>query len=762
MNTDPLHDLESAVEDEALRELIFELSERITDGEEVDVERLAAEHPQFAPQLCELLPTMFAMAEFGAEEAREVEFSSNLGRSLETERNLGDFRLVQELGRGGMGVVYEAEQISLGRRIALKVLPFAALLDERRRARFQNEARCAAALKHPNIVAVHAVGVERGVYYYAMELVEGRSLAQIIQQQACGKAVPPPTSVDAAWETAPVAQASTLEVARPDERFCRIAEIGAQAASAMEHAHQQGIVHRDVKPSNVLVEPNGRVAIADFGLAQIAAGEGELTTTGDVLGTLRYMSPEQARGERFVDGRVDVYSLGATLYELLALRPAFEEEDRAALLRQVLEHEPTPPRQLDGQIPVDLETIVLKAMAKEPDERYATAQALGDDLRRFLEHQPVAARRASIFQRVRKWGRRHRRVLGAVAAALVAAGVLGGVLLWREQRETEIALQREIRQRAEAQANLRLAMDALEHLYGKFVGGQMGLRPDLKPLQQKLLADATDLYREIADRSRSQAATQAQAAEAFQSLAALHGKFGERAIADEAHQQSLAIRRSLLRQAPDDRERLGELADDCTMYGIFLGQGGEADRAEALFAEAIDLYDRALGPLEELNASNDDLQTQWSNLGFLLGARGEFERAESIYQQIVQLQRTQLRGQPNDAALRMDLAEHLRLLGRWRAALRELAAARTLLEGAAAEERQAIADSGDAADYRIMLAAINHELAGVLARLDDQEAVERIRKENEALSQGLARDYPGVAEFEAMQRADESPRGKLE
>jgi serine/threonine protein kinase len=259
---------------------------------------------------------------------------------------LGDFRILREVGRGGMGVVYEAVQISLGRPVALKVLPFAAALDARQLQRFKNEAQAAAQLHHTNIVPVYAVGCERGVHFYAMQLIDGQTLAAVIadlrQRAHEGEApadpqqtlayVPGPCPAAAAGQAdTPLAQAlSTERPTRSLAFFRTAARLGGQAAQALEHAHQMGIIHRDVKPGNLMIDGRGNLWVTDFGLAHIQS-DSKLTMTGDLLGTLRYMSPEQALGQRVVvDHRTDVYSLGATLYELLTLKPAFDGRDRQA------------------------------------------------------------------------------------------------------------------------------------------------------------------------------------------------------------------------------------------------------------------------------------------------------------------------------------------------------------------------------------------------------------------------------------------------
>ena len=221
--------------------------------------------------------------------------------------------------------------------------------------------------------------------------------------------------------------------------FRNVARLGVEAAEALEHAHQEGIIHRDVKPANLMVDARGKLWVTDFGLARLQSDSG-LTMTGDVLGTLRYLSPEQALGQRIlIDGRTDIYSLGVTLYELATLRTAFESRDRQELLRQIADEEPQSPRKLDSSIPRELETIILKAITKEPAGRYQTAQELADDLRHFLEHRPIKARRPTLAEQAAKWARRHRTLVASAAVIVIlAAAGLGAsmVLIGRERAET--------------------------------------------------------------------------------------------------------------------------------------------------------------------------------------------------------------------------------------------------------------------------------------------------------------------------------------
>jgi serine/threonine protein kinase/Tfp pilus assembly protein PilF len=389
---------------------------------------------------------------------------ADVAPELHPEGPLGDYRLVREVGRGGMGVVYEAVQISLGRRVALKVLPFAAALDPRQLQRFKSEAQAAAHLHHQNIVHVYGVGCERAVHFYAMQFIEGQSLAEMIADLRSQKVEQKPENSDKAARSGSSdlksticnLKSSTLASAQGSAFFQAVARLGIQAAEALDHAHQLGVVHRDVKPGNLLVDAHGHSWVTDFGLAQIQ-GDKQLTLTGDLVGTLRYMSPEQALAKRvIVDHRTDIYSLGATLYELLTLEPVFAGTDRHELLRQITFEEPKLPRRQNKSIPAELETIVLKALEKNPADRYATAKEFADDLERFVRDEPITARRPALAARARKWCRRHKPFVAAALLVISLAVVLvaATVVWWARQQAA-------VRQAAES------ALREAERFYGE-------------------------------------------------------------------------------------------------------------------------------------------------------------------------------------------------------------------------------------------------------------------------------------------------------
>ncbi|MCU0253052.1 MAG: serine/threonine protein kinase, partial [Acidobacteria bacterium] len=316
---------------------------------------------------------------------------------LPAGRRLGDFELVAELGRGGMAIVYEAVQVPLGRRVALKVLPAGIAFSTASVNRFKREAHAAALLRHPNIVSIHATGEAQGCPFYAMELVEGPSLQAVLDAARTGRS------------REPVSTPLDPPGAEPGTRvwFETAARLVAGVADGLAAAHAQRIVHRDVKPGNLLFGSDGQLHLTDFGLARMLEEPG-LTASGSFLGTPAYMSPEQIAGPSDrIDHRTDVYSLGAVLYELLTLSRPFPQESREAVACAILSEDATPPRRLQPEIPRDLEAICLKAIEKEPARRYDHAAAMAADLRSFLAREPIVARPLAPSRRLARHVRRH-------------------------------------------------------------------------------------------------------------------------------------------------------------------------------------------------------------------------------------------------------------------------------------------------------------------------------------------------------------------
>jgi serine/threonine protein kinase len=578
-------DLASSTEEDArVIAALREYQSALEAGARPDRQAFLAGRPEIAPALAEILDGLdFVHAVVPQDASKERRGSEQMSASPLGTMPLGDFRIVREIGRGGMGVVYEAEQLSLGRHVALKVLPFAAALDPRQLQRFKNEAQAAGLLHHTNIVPVYGVGCERGVHFYAMQYIEGQTLAQAIAdlraQNSGSRApekAPPPTVAYAparagreatnslppvAADTKPVAMLSTEKSIRSREYFRGVARIGIQASEALHHAHEQGIIHRDIKPANLLLDVRNNVWITDFGLAHMRS-QVELTMTGDVLGTLRYMSPEQALARRVpVDHRTDIYSLGATLYELLTLEPAFGGRDRQELLRQITFDEPRPPGQINKAIPSELETIVRKAMEKEVADRYATAQELADDLERFLMDKPIRARRPTLVQRLCKFVRRHSAITATAGAGLALILVLtslglavNNLMIRREQERTQAANKR-------LKHNLELSLKTLDEIYLKVLEVRLPRDPEAARENQELLTKALGFYEQFARENEDDPKVRREVASAYDRAGVLHMRLGhyDRATAALGRAEATAARLSA--EFPEEPELKGFLAE---------------------------------------------------------------------------------------------------------------------------------------------------------------------------------------------------------
>jgi serine/threonine protein kinase len=566
-------------------ELAEEFAQRYRRGERPSLEEYIARLPEMADEIREMFPVLVEVERVEGD-AREAA-NQPTPAAVPVVGQIGDYRIVREIGRGGMGVVYEAEQISLRRRVALKVLPGHVAGDRKALARFRREAKAAARLHHTNIVPVFEVGQQGDLAFYAMQFIQGQGLDQVIEEirrlrapdrnpvendhdhdrsgspvrlglahTVAGTAAASPRSpklgpvaesllggrlvtepLDSSRHLASAAiKAAASEPLNPDATdgfklqnpaqplaaitpgshgsssavlpggtavssvetshrrqpyFRSVAQIGRQAAQGLAYAHSRSIIHRDIKPSNLLLDTAGVVWITDFGLAK--AEEDGLTATGDILETIRYMAPERFRGEG--DAHADIYALGLTLYELLTLRPAYDVSDRLKLIEQVKAEEPTRPRSLDRHIPRDLETIVLKAMDKDPARRYATAEAMAEDLRRFLADEPIRARQISTTERYWRWAHRNPMIatLGALlltvlvvtVASLLAASRFADLaerqgnsaIVERSSRlEADLARAASEKARAAAQAETYRAM--LSEVRALRAGHPLGWRAD--------------------------------------------------------------------------------------------------------------------------------------------------------------------------------------------------------------------------------------------------------------------------------------------
>lgn len=645
-------------ESPALRALNDEQRERLTrilddylsqleQGVPSNPRALLSEHPDLAEALQLYLDSLTNLQGISAgfQDSTGMEAA---GEAQDHERRLGDFILGCEVGRGGMGVVYEARQISLGRRVALKVLPFAAVLDARQIARFKNEAQAAAQVQHPNIVPVFAIGAERGVHYYAMQFIDGLPLDRAIRdlrRQARltveeAEEQPGENSVDRALDEicSTTCRSYLTDSARNRRRYYEtIARIGIEAAEALHAAHEYGVVHRDIKPSNLMLDEQGKIWITDFGLAR-CQNSNSLTQTGDVLGTFRYMSPEQARGKSaLVDHRTDIYSLAATLYELLTLEPVVAHDADA---RKLADAEPTPLRRHRADIPRDLETVILKALQNDRDDRYATAQEFADDLRRIVEGKTILAQPLSLWDRTLRWSARHQRLMALATAISLCLGLAFGASTLMIAREKHRAEQNEER----AEKHLARAIEVVDR-FGSQLAERLEAVPGAADVRHELLQETLEYFREFARDAAEDQTLQDDIALTYSKIGVLSDEIGSSQEALQAHEQGLVLARRLVAEHPGHLEYQQRLAVCFNNFGLSLTRAGRSAEAQKCFDQAIQLQ-------QALVASQPDvlpeLASTYSNLGLLRTKTNDQAGAGAAFRDAIRLYEDRLRTQPGD------------------------------------------------------------------------------------------------------------------
>lgn len=720
--------------------LAEEFRERLKRGENPSILEYVERYPEHADDINDVFPAVVVMEQLrhNAHVERQIAKQQVAVLRLTTD-HIGDYRIVREIGRGGMGVVYEAEQQSLKRRVAVKILAANLADSPKQLQRFQREAESAGRLHHTNVVPVFGVGQHEGLHYLVMQLIEGVGLDAVIAELAglCSNSQhsedadsaadssgitsrpsaamsaaialregmftryrkpggstgarslsrdPPVVTVDsrASHDGEPTV-VGTIDVAadvgdditpsnrprtkgptevsgdpRPEvasppraapsgiransrdhqnlgHRYWRsVAHIGVQLADALHYAHRHGILHRDIKPSNLLLDGAGVVWITDFGLAKHEDSD-VVTKTGDILGTLRYMAPEQFRGQ--TDARSDIHSLGLTLYEMLTLCPAFEETQHGSLIQQKTTAGPSSPRKIHPTIPRDLETITLKACATDPAHRYQTAGELAADLQHFLDDRPILARRATPIERLWRWSRRNPVIaaLGSIAllllvavAAVSAIGNYRTTLALKEAEENrekaDTAACEANKQRGRAEANLQMAVGAFEDIINKIAsrGIPDSLGEDLE--------DGQDVY--------AQTAITAADAELLQTLLEFFDRFAERNRADLTAQTATA------------HEHIGNIRQRL----------GQFDQAETAYRKALDIH-KSLSASDPQNLEHILAQAKIINeLGIMAGKRGDRFAAIDGHRD-AKLLLEKARGTSNASAVKAELARTYNLLG---------------------------------------------------------------------------------------------------
>ena len=601
-----------SADDALLEELVFQVLERHESGDSTALDELCAAHPQRAQALRARVESLARSGLVGASDA--------------LPENLGEFRVLRRLGQGGMGVVLLAEQPRLARRVALKMVRPEQLFFRGARERFQREVEAIARLSHPGIVSIYTVGEAAGAPYFAMELVAGASLHEVLlrlRERPVGEL----RGVDLARTVAAIASERGLESAAPalsDPLFAgswndACVWLAREVAQALEHAHQRGVLHRDVKPSNILITPQGRVLLTDFGLASTAQGE-RITRDGAQMGSLAYMAPEQLAGTLAAFGpRTDVFGLGVTLYEALALELPWQ--DAAAAVRRFV-----PLRARRPSIPADFELACATALDPDPARRYASAAHFARDLTNLLERRPIEARPVGAALALRRWAQR--RPVAATTLVLGLAAALAGPLVYGAQEARSaraLAAERDV-----AQSNLAAALDAIELTLEKVGHSDLREIPGLEKVKRELLESAQRLYAQLSAASPDDPKVELRAAAAMGKLGRLRRDTGDLEGAARDWSEGERRLRALLERTPNDPRVLIELGNLLT-FAIVYSHPASSPQAVDDMSKAIELVRRAreldprsyrstyelargligLGHLQELVNRGDDAEVSW-------------------------------------------------------------------------------------------------------------------------------------------------------
>ena len=594
---------------ESLRRASEELLECLHTGQQASLSDFQERHPELGENLAKLFQNTIRIRD----SAESLELSP-----VSFRRRIGDYRIVRELGRGGMGVVYEAEQESLARRVALKIVPPSVTYDSPSLERFRREARAAARLHHTNIVPVHEVGQDGDICFYAMQYIQGQSLEQWIEQRT---------------------KLSEGEERETASDYRGVARWAHQVATALAYAHERGIVHRDIKPSNLLLDPSGIVWITDFGLAK-SIGD-DHTQAGELMGTVRYMAPERFAGQG--DHRADIYSLGVTLYELLLLRPAYSASDHVQAMDEVRRTDPPAPRKIDPHLPRDLEVIVLKAIDKDPSRRYQSAAELAEDLRRFLADEPILARPVSSMQRLVRAARRNPKLARMIYLVIglgltLIIGAIASAISFHRLAEQQ-RLQAEIARLAEKDAKAaHLLADGQTQTAQEISTFLLGLLDEADPLGlsgvgfgKRKLGDQRRTPLEMLDQCADKLKTALRdrplvRAALLDKVGAVYVSFGQLQKAKTHLDEALAIRRETL---PANHVDLAE-----TWHHV-----GYLNHAQLRFEQAENAYRNALKARQEVLGEEHALTAQTMiHLGFLYALDSEFKDGESLLRRALEIQ----------------------------------------------------------------------------------------------------------------------------
>jgi len=662
----------------------------------------------------------------------------NLPRGA-TVRYFGDYEIEKELGRGGMGVVYKARQITLNRPVALKMIKAGVLADDAELRRFQNEAEAIALLDHAGIVPIYEVGEHDSQRFFSMKLVEGGNLAEQL----------------ARFKDNPRAAATLL----------------AETAEAVHHAHMRGILHRDLKPANILIDAEGHPHVTDFGMAKRVEADVELTASGAIMGTPAYMSPEQAAGRRgTITTATDVYGLGAILYALLTGNAPFGGESLADTLQAVKERPPEPPRNLNSNVPRDLETICLKCLAKDPRRRYTSAQALADDLRCWLNSRPITARRVGPAERAWLWCKR-KPAIAALAASVMLAVVGGTTAIFAVQAKANANLRSsndkldqansELKssntlleqQRARAEEREKQAIDAVKKFRDAVADNpELKNNPSLKSLRKTLLKEPLAFFRSLraglqADGDTKPESLARLAAASFE-LGTLTNEIGDKQDALIAYRESLEIRQKLADANPGVIAFQSDLARICNSIGSLQGTTGRQAEALASFEQARVIWERLSRENPSVSEFQRSLAWNYHNIGFLQDSTGHHVEALAMLEQARAIRDRLVRENPSVTEFQHDLARSHNNIGAMRSAMGRPAEALVSFEQARVMWERLSRQNPSVTEFQRMLAWIYHNIGFLQESAGRHAEALALYEQARAIRDRLARENPSVTVFQ--------------
>lgn len=699
------------------------------------VDAVCREHPHLAEALKERLNALGRAGLLPTVDGADHSFPERLG----------DFRLVQRLGGGGMGVVYEAEQVSLRRRVALKLIRPEQLYFSGARERFAREVALVARLSHPGITPVYTVGEHDGVPYFAMELVPGASLAEVIsllvgRDPARLRGADMHTALTSLIHRGAEEEKEELPSAFAGTWAQACAHVASQVAGALEHAHRHSVLHRDIKPSNIMLTPDGRALLVDFGLAR-GRGTDRLTHTGSQLGSAAYMAPEMARGSGSdATAAVDVYSLGVTLYELLTLRQPFFGADTAGTLRNVLDASPRRPRAVNRTIPVDLETVCSVAMDPDPTRRYRTAAAFARDLTNVLGLRPIEARSPGRLLRMRRWAQRN--PARAVAVALAALLAIAGPVVAIQQSLARLRVEQAL---ALAEENFDAANDAVEYMLTRTAKRDLRLVPQMEAVRLDLLERALLFYDGFLTQKGGDHALRRRTAQAWHNVAGIRRDMGKPAEAETAALEAIRRFEELIPLQPDSVDLHSYLSEGRNRLAALLARSGRIEEAEPLFASALLEIERAIALAPDEPRYRATRATQLLNTGVLMLQRRKpdaalplLDRATEGAQQVVEM--------TGAASDRMRLAHCHETRGHALQALRRQPEAMATHRQAEAALAALVAENPADKAARFQLAITRNSVGFMLDSTRPGEGLALLR-EAEATLRTLVREFPGYAEY---------------